>query len=83
MIDDGSCCEVKFTTGLTERFVLHSVDEMAGVLPHAASLESISKSSLWGRSYDLKSKHKHFPVSVNDNVRDLLGFLVLGTRARC
>ena len=81
MIDDGSCCGVKFTTGLTERFVIHSIDEMAGMLPHVASLESISKSSLCGRSYDLKSRHKEFPVSVND--RDLLRFLVLGTRARC
>ena len=75
-IDDCSACGLNSTTGLLERVVLHSVDCMAALLAHAVKLQQRSGTTchLEGRTYDLKSAYKQFPLSAAD--RDMLRLLV-------
>ena len=74
VIDDLSCCGLNSTVGLREKFVPHSIDKMAAMLAYATSLAPESAPSLCGRTYDLKSAYKQFPICQKDY--DLLRFMV-------
>ena len=74
VIDDLSCCGLNATVGLREKFVLHSIDKMAAILAYATSLVKDPDISLCGRTYDLKSAYKQFPICQRDY--DLLRFMV-------
>ena len=74
VIDDLSCCGLNATVGLREKFVLHSIDKMAAMLAYATSLVKDPDFSLCGRTYDLKSAYKRFPICQRDY--DLLRFMV-------
>ncbi|CAE7441415.1 unnamed protein product [Symbiodinium sp. CCMP2592] len=74
VIDDLSCCGLNATVGLREKFVLHSIDKMAAMLAYATSLVTDPDFSLCGRTYDLKSAYKQFPICQRDF--DLLRFMV-------
>ena len=74
VIDDLSCCGLNATVGLKERFVLHSIDKMAAMLAYATSLGAAPGCSLCGRTYDLKSAYKQFPICLEDF--ELLRFMV-------
>ncbi|CAE7557874.1 unnamed protein product, partial [Symbiodinium necroappetens] len=70
VIDDCSCCGLNATVGVVERFVVHAIDRMASMLAYALEVSKDASTSLCGRTYDLKSAYKQFPVSCKD--RDLL-----------
>ncbi|CAE7582536.1 unnamed protein product, partial [Symbiodinium necroappetens] len=70
VIDDCSCCGLNATVGVVERFVAHAIDRMASMLAYALQVSKDASTSLCGRTYDLKSAYKQFPVSCKD--RDLL-----------
>ena len=74
VIDDLTCCGLNATVGLREKFVLHSIDKMAAMLAYATSLVNDPDFSLCGRTYDLKSAYKQFPICQRDF--DLLRFMV-------
>ena len=74
VIDDCSCCGLNATVGTVERFVVHAIDRMASMLAYALQVSAGANVSLCGRTYDLKSAYKQFPVSCKD--RDLLRMLV-------
>ena len=70
VIDDCSCCGLNATVGVVERFVVHAIDRMASMLAYALEVSKDASTSLCGRTCDLKSAYKQFPVSCKD--RDLL-----------
>ena len=74
VIDDCTCCGLNSTVGLPEKFLLHSIDKMASMLAFALDIVDGSQVSLCGRTYDLKSAYKQFPVNKYD--RDLLRLAV-------
>ena len=74
VIDDCSCCGLNAAVGTVERFVVHAIDRMASMLAYALQVSTDANTSLCGRTYDLKSAYKQFPVSCRD--RDLLRIFV-------
>ena len=63
VIDDCSCCGLNAAVGTVERFVVHAIDRMASMLAYALQVSTDANTSLCGRTYDLKSAYKQFPVS--------------------
>ena len=56
VIDDCSCGGLNQAVGLSEKFQLHSIDQMASMLAHSLTLSGDNKHPLLqGRTYDLKS----------------------------
>ena len=74
VIDDCSCCGLNATVGTAEQFVVHAIDRMAAMLSFALEVSQDKGAPLCGRTYDLKSAYKQFPVASRD--RDLLRMLV-------
>ena len=56
--------------GLKEKFKLHSVDQLASMIAYSFGLSGARHPPLLGRTYDLKSAYKQFPVCCED--RNLL-----------
>ena len=74
VIDDCSCCGLNGSVGLREKFKLHSVDQLSSMISYSFGLCSGEHPTLLGRTYDLKSAYKQFPVGCAD--RDLLRIAV-------
>ena len=74
VIDDCSCCGLNGSVGLKEKFRLHSVDQLASMIAHSFNINEVNHPRLLGRTYDLKSAYKQFPLSAFD--RDLLRIAV-------
>ena len=75
VIDDCSIAGLNFSVGLSEKFQLHTIDQLAAMV--ACSLNRCGQSQhpkVYGRTYDLKSAYKQFPVSPED--RDILRLAV-------
>ena len=63
LIDDCTCCGLNGTTGLRERFDLHTIDKFAVMVAFAFEHGSnAGLASLSGRTFDLKSAYKQFGV---------------------
>ena len=75
VIDDCSIAGLNFSVGLSEKFQLHTIDQLAAMV--SRSLNRCGQSQhpkVYGRTYDLKSAYKQFPVSPED--RDILRLAV-------
>ena len=67
VIDDCSCGGLNQAVGLSEKFQLHSIDQMASMLAHSLTLSGDNKHPLLqGRTYDLKSAYKQFAIHPDD-----------------
>ena len=65
VIDDCSCGGLNQAVGLSEKFQLHSIDQMASMLAHSLTLAGESKHpSLQGRTYD--PAYKQFAIHPDD-----------------
>ena len=75
VIDDCTCGGLNNSVGLSEKFQLHSIDQMASMIAHSfAVLGRGNHPKIFGRTYDLRSAYKQFPISARD--RDLLRIAV-------
>ena len=74
VIDDCSCCGLNGSVGLREKFGLHSVDQLASMIAHSFNISPAGHPKMLGRTYDLKSAYKQFPLAATD--RDLLRIAV-------
>ena len=77
MIDDGKASGLNLLCGLIEHFTLHGVDVIAATLICLLKLARGRKGRLLGKTYDLVSAYKQFPV--NDEDRKVLRTGVLNT----
>ena len=66
VIDDCSCCGLNGSVGLKEKFKLHSVDQLASMIAYSFGVSGQRHPPLLGRTYDLKSAYKQFPVCCED-----------------
>lgn len=67
VIDDCSCGGLNQAVGLSEKFQLHSIDQMASMLAHSLTLAGGNPHpSVQGRTYDLKSAYKQFAIHPDD-----------------
>ena len=67
VIDDCSCGGLNQAVGLSEKFQLHSIDQMASMLAHSLTLAGENRHPLLqGRTYDLKSAYKQFAIHPDD-----------------
>ena len=69
VIDDGKMCGLNLTCGLPERFTLHGVDVIAGALLEALALAEDGGMALRGKTYDLVSAYKFYPLHPEDRAR--------------
>ena len=75
VIDDCTCGGLNNSVGLSEKFQLHSIDQMASMISHSFSMvKGGNRPKVLGRAYDLHSAYKQFPISEKD--RDLLRIAV-------
>ena len=75
VIDDCTCGGLNNSVGLSEKFQLHSIDQMASMIAHSFTvLDRGNHPKILGRTYDLRSAYKQFPISERD--RDLLRIAV-------
>ena len=67
VIDDCSCGGLNHSVGLTDKFQLHSIDQMASMISHSFSVLGGGKHPrIVGRTYDLRSAYKQYPISEKD-----------------
>ena len=75
VIDDCSIAGLNFSVGLSEKFQLHTIDQLAAMV--SSSLNRCGRRQhpkVYGRTCDLKSAYKQFPVASED--RDILRLAV-------
>ena len=73
LIDD--CSGLNFSVGLSERFQLHTMDQLPAMVSRNLNrCDQRRHPKVHGRTYDLKSAYKQFPVSPAD--RDVLRLAV-------
>ena len=72
VIDDCSIAGLDFSVGLSEKFQLHTIDQLAAMVSSRCGRRQHPK--VYGRTYDLKSAYKQFPVASED--RDILRLAV-------
>ena len=70
VIDDGKECGLNLTCGLPEKFTLQGVDFIAAVVLEASRSRGGQKLGLQGKTFDLVSAYKHYPLHQHD--RNLL-----------
>lgn len=63
VIDNCSCCGLNGSVGLREKFKLHTVDQLSAMLSFSFGLGDGPHPKLVGRTYDLKSAYKQFPIA--------------------
>eukprot|EP00435_Cladocopium_sp_Y103_P062898 s272_g24.t1 len=74
VIDDCTCCGLNLTVGLHEKFRLHSVDFLAALFGFALKLcPPDLRPVIRGRTYDLKSAYKQFPIHADDRASLRMG----------
>ena len=75
VIDDCSIAGLNFSVGLSEKFQLHTMDQLAAMVSRSVNrCDQRRHPKVYGRTYDLKSAYKEFPVSPAD--RDVLRLAV-------
>ena len=66
VIDNGKSCGLNQACGLPEKFTLHGVDTIAGILLEAMALAGAQGLKLVGKTYDLVSAYKFFRLHPQD-----------------
>ena len=74
VIDDCSVCGLNATVGLREKFRIHNIDQLATMMAHSFNIAKGQHPKVVGRTYDLKSAYKQFPIS--EEARRLLRIAV-------
>ena len=74
VIDDCSVCGLNSTVGLREKFRIHNIDQLATMMAHSFNIANGRHPKVVGRTYDLKSAYKQFPIS--EEARRLLRIAV-------
>ena len=74
VIDDCSVCGLNSTVGLREKFRIHNIDQLATMMAHSFNISRGRHPRVVGRTYDLKSAYKQFPIS--EESRSLLRIAV-------
>ena len=81
VIYDCSIAGLKLSVGLSERFQLHTMDELAAMVSRSLNrCDQRRHPKVYGRTYDLKSACKELPVSPAD--RDILRLAVQSPKSR-
>ena len=63
VIDDCSVCGLNSTVGLREKFRIHNIDQLATMMAHSFNIARGQHRKVVGRTYDLKSAYRQFPIS--------------------
>ena len=67
VIDDCSCGGLNHSVGLAEKFQLHSIDQLASIVPHSFSMTSGPRHpKVVVRTSDLRAAYKQFTLSAAD-----------------
>ena len=67
VIDDCNIAGLNFSVGLSEKFQLHIMDQLAAMVSRSLNrCDQRRHLKVYGRTYDLKSAYKQFPVSPAD-----------------
>ena len=66
VIDDGKECGLNLARGLPEKFTLQGVDFVAAVILEASKTAGGSRLDLRGKTFDLVSACKHYPLHPED-----------------
>ena len=66
VIDNGRHCGLNLTCGLPERCTLHGTDFIAAVLYNIASMCGGQGVNIRGKTFDLVSAYKHYPIKASD-----------------
>ncbi len=75
VIDDCSIAGLNFSVGLSEKFQLHTLDQLAAMVSRGLNrCDQKRHPKVYGRTYYLKSAYRQFPVSPAD--RDILRLAV-------
>ena len=70
VIDNFKQCGLNDACGLPEKFVLHGIDYLAASLIRALALNGSSPSlTICGKTFDLKSAYKQYPIHSTDRER--------------
>jgi hypothetical protein len=66
VIDDCTVCGLNLTVGTKEKFALHTIDQLCGMLNHSFECVGGQHCNALGRTYDLKSAYKQFGLCSHD-----------------
>ena len=66
VIDDCTVCGLNLTVGTKEKFSLHTIDQLCGMLDHSFTCSKGQHCRVLGRTYDLKSAYKQFGLCSHD-----------------
>eukprot|EP00435_Cladocopium_sp_Y103_P073476 s702_g43.t2 len=66
VIDDCTVNGLNLTVGTREKFALHSIDQLCGLLNHSFEISSERHCDVLGRTYDLRSAYKQFGLCEED-----------------
>ena len=77
VIDDGKGCSLNTTVGLCEQYNLDGIDVLAATLLVVMERAAGSPLQLRGKTFDLVSAYKHFPIHPED--REIFRIGVLDT----
>ena len=66
VIDDCTVCGLNLTVGTKEKFSLHTIDQLCGMLDHSFKCSKGQHCKVLGRTYDLKSAYKQFGLCSHD-----------------
>ena len=69
VIDDFKQCGVNGSTGLPEKYVLHSIDAIAATLVRALSVGLPEGETLCGTTFDLVAAYKQYAIHPKDRER--------------
>ena len=75
VIDDGKGCSLNTTVGLCEKYHLDGIDVLAATLLTVMERAAGRKLQLHGKTFDLVSAYKHFPLHPEDREHFRIGVL--------
>ena len=75
VIDDGKGCSLNTTVGLCEKYNLDGIDVLAATLLLVMAQASGKPLQLRGKTFDLVSAYKHFPIHPEDREHFRIGVL--------
>ena len=75
VIDDGKGCSLNTTVGLTEKYNLDGIDVLAATLLVVMEKAAGTPLRLRGKTFDLVSAYKHFPIHPEDREHFRIGVL--------
>ena len=66
VIDDCTVCGLNLTTGVTEKFQLHTIDQLCCMLDTSLEMSEGNHCPVLGRTFDLKHAYKQFGLDSED-----------------